>query len=87
MFAEKLEEEDRTGKEMIFPDDSSGGSVQETLSSAGSREEAIHRIIDETEESLGAQNKSNSSSGFTSSSRPDRSSKRISSSNDQSVPQ
>jgi hypothetical protein len=83
----KLEEEDRTGKEMIFPDDSSGGSVQETLSSAGSTEEAIHRIIEETEESLGAQNKSNSSSGFTSSSRPVRSSKRISSSNDQSVPQ
>jgi hypothetical protein len=48
----KLEEEDRTGKEMIFPDDSSGGSVQETLSSAGSTEEASHRIIEETEESL-----------------------------------
>jgi hypothetical protein len=83
----KLEEEDRTGKETTFPDDSSGGSVQQTLSSAGSMEEAIHRIIEETEESLGAQNKSNSSSDFTSSSRPVRSSKRISSSNDQSAPQ
>jgi hypothetical protein len=83
----KLQEEDRTGKETTFPDDSSGGSVQETLSSAGSTEKAIHRIIKETEKSLGAQNKSNSSSGFTSSSRPVRSSKRISSSKDQSVPQ
>jgi dipeptidase len=71
----KLEEDDRTLKEMTFHYDSSGGSVQETLSSAGSTEEAIHRIIKETEESLGAQNKSNSSSGFTSSSRPVRCSK------------
>jgi hypothetical protein len=64
----KLQEEDRTGMELTFTDDSSGGSGQETQS-AGSTENSIrNRTRKGTAESLGAaqQNKSNSSSGITS---------------------
>ena len=79
----------------FFDEDSSGGNGQET-NSAEPTKRAIHRSIEETEESWGAQNRSNSSSGATSrpvksgetsSSRPIRSNKYVSSSNDRSVPQ